>query len=399
MSGLLARLTFCVVGGCSASSSGPVADAAPAREAAAGPDAGDATLASSDAQVEGTFALTPDCTQPPANADCSNGLCTIPAGCFAIGAPREAKSAAPYANRQAQVRLTHAFLIGRTEVTRAAWTAMSLPEPSIDWRTAGSSDPALPPSGYEQCVDPQCPILWVSFEDAATYANRRSEAEGLKPCYLLTGCVRTVGDNLRCMSVKVDAESPYACEGYRLPTEAEWEYAARAGTNTDYYSGDMGPQSSNLTDCNDDPNLERVAWYCRNSAGIRDEAGGRPHPVAQREPNGFGLYDMLGNAYEWVNDRLGPLGYGEGPFIDPVFGVDDPSDLTPSSPIFAGKTDGLVDDGFPGYRVRRGGSFDLWPIAATSAWRLGGFAAAQHMGFRIARTLPAARKRTSSRKP
>jgi len=160
----------------------------------------------------------------------------------------------------------------------------------------------------------------------------------------------------------------------------------------------MGPQSSNLTDCNDDPNLERIAWYCRNSAGKRDEAGGRPHPVAQREPNAFGLYDMSGNAYEWVNDRFGPLGYGDGPFTDPVFGVDDRSDLTPSSPIFAGKTDSLVDDGFPGYRVRRGGSFDLWPIAATSSWRLSGLAAAQHMGFRLARTVPAASKRTGGRK-
>jgi len=209
MSDLLARFTvFCVIAGCSASSSGPVADAAPAPEAATRPgsetDAGDSP-APSDARVDEVFALTPDCTQPPANANCSNGLCTIPAGCFAIGAPREAKSAAPYTNRQAQVRLTHAFLIGRTEVTRAAWAAMSLPEPHVDWRTAGSSDPALPPPGYEQCTDPQCPILWISFEDAATYANRRSEAEGLKPCYLLTGCARTVGDNLRCMSVKVDA--------------------------------------------------------------------------------------------------------------------------------------------------------------------------------------------------
>ncbi len=170
MSQLPARLAFvCAISACSASTSSPAVDAASAPEGATQLDAGanalDADLASSDAQVEGTFALTPDCTYPPALANCSDGLCTVPAGCFAIGAPRDAKSAAPYANRQAQVRLTHSFLIGRAEVTRAAWAAMGLPEPRIDWRTTGSSDPALPPPGYEQCTDPQCPVLWVSFED------------------------------------------------------------------------------------------------------------------------------------------------------------------------------------------------------------------------------------------
>ena len=94
---------------------------------------------------------------------------------------------------------------------------------------------------------------------------------------------------------------------------------------------------------------------------------------------------------EWVNDRFAPLGYGTGPFVDPVFGVSDASDLTPNTPLLSGGVDGLASDGFPGYRVRRGGSFDLWPITATSAWRLGMHVATQFMGFRIARTVPATR--------
>jgi sulfatase modifying factor 1 len=335
------------------------------------------------------FAPSVGCVQPPVARSCRDGLCSVPAGCFVMGTPRDARSAAAVSNREVEVNLTHAFVIGQTEVTREQWFAMGLPEPAVDWRTTGSSDQNVPPEGYASCLEPNCPVVWVNFEDATAYANLRSEAEGLKPCYLLAGCVRTPGDNMRCASVRVDAPNPYECEGYRLPTEAEWEYATRAGTRTDYYSGNMNPDPEADSNCALDENLDHIGWYCGNSHAPSRKEGGRPHPVAQKEPNGFGIYDTSGNAAEWTNDIHNPAGYGAGPLQDPVGGVIDPSDLTPSKhPVYDSP---LEADGFPGYRERRGGTFDLWSVLAASGKRMYGYASAQHTGFRVVRTSDAPR--------
>src|SRR5690606_9896104 len=111
----------------------------------------------------------------------------------------------------------------------------------------------------------------------------------------------------------LSAESVYACEGYRLPTEAEWECAARAGTRTTFYSGEITPHDR-LGKCLEDPALDTVSWYCANS-------GDQAHPVGAKEPNDWGLYDVLGNVGEWFYDG----GYSHrpaGPLIDPVLRVD-----------------------------------------------------------------------------
>ncbi|MHC4366201.1 MAG: formylglycine-generating enzyme family protein, partial [Planctomycetota bacterium] len=110
------------------------------------------------------------------------------------------------------------------------------------------------------------PVEQVRWSDAVRYCNKRSELEGFQPCYDLETW-----------------ECDFEANGYRLPTEAEWEYACRAGTKTAYFFGD---NSSRLSD---------YAWF-------EDNAGGKPQPVGGKPANPWGLYDMHGNVWQWCND-------------------------------------------------------------------------------------------------
>ena len=123
-----------------------------------------------------------------------------------------------------------AFSIGQYEVTQGQWQAVM-----------GSN-----PSYFKQCGD-NCPVESVSFNDVLTFIEKLNAKTG---------------------------------QTYRLPTEAEWEYACRAGQDTLYCGGN-------------DP--DAVAWYSDNS-------GSKTHPLGGKQPNAFGLYDMSGNAWEWVQD-------------------------------------------------------------------------------------------------
>jgi formylglycine-generating enzyme len=155
------------------------------------------------------------------------------------------------------------------------------------------------------------PVNHVSWEDAVRFCNALSRRSGRSPCYRETGGVWACD---------------WTADGYRLPTEAEWEYACRAGTTAPWFWG---------TDPND---AERYAWYSRNS-------GWKVHPVGGKEANDWGLYDMAGNCWEWCWDWYGPY--------DPK-AVDNP--LGPGS----GRE-----------RVLRGGSFVNVPGRRRSAIRDG----------------------------
>lgn len=117
----------------------------------------------------------------------------------------------------------------------------------------------------------QLPATGVSWTDAVRFCNRLSLSAGLTPAY----------------DIRDDAVTwAAAADGYRLPTEAEWEHACRAGTTGPRY----GP-------------LDEIAWYRANS-------GERPHPVGGKQPNAWGLHDMLGNAWDWCWDIYDAEVYG-----------------------------------------------------------------------------------------
>ncbi|MGK0362551.1 MAG: sulfatase modifying factor 1 [Bradymonadia bacterium] len=179
----------------------------------------------------------------------------IAAGSFVMGSPAEEKWHYR-AEAKHTVRLTRGFRLARTEVTQAQWAKLMGNQPS---RYKGDT----------------LPVEQVTWFDAVAYVNALSKAEKLEPCYATTCSGKPGERGFECSKVKFKGLS---CPGYRLPTEAEWEYAARAGTT--------GPRYGPLKD---------VAWFGEYSKSTT-------HPVAQKTPNAWGLYDMLGNVWEWTND-------------------------------------------------------------------------------------------------
>lgn len=238
-----------------------------------------------------------------------------------------------------EVRITRPFAIQTGEVTQAAWTNLMYSEPDA----------------FADC-GAGCPITNVDWIDAIRYANRYSIENGLQPCYEVDGGTVTWPDGLD-------------CPGYRLPTEAEWELAARAGSDGAFSNGDLMNTGRELMD----PRLSLVGWYGANSDASyrsavdctawgegRENCG--PQPVKTRRANAWGIYDMHGNVAEWVWDRYAP--YPEGAAVDPT------------------------GAGSGAQRVIRGGSWKDTAESCRSAARDRSVSTGRnHIGFRLARTL------------
>ena len=262
----------------------------------------------------------------------------IPAGSFQMGNYEGYSRNEPVHD----VTITKPFYMGKYEVTQAEYE-----------KHCSYTGDRYPESSYG--VGDNYPAYYVSWYDALVYCNKRSMAEGLKPCYSIDDSTNPedwgdVPTSIRDAVAWKSVECNWNANGYRLPTEAEWEYAARAGDNTVFgltYSG-----------TGDVSKLGDYAWY-------NDSANDNAHKVGTKLPNAFGLYDMSGNVWEWCWNRRLTNEYDEN-----TEGGSDPTGLSTGSD-----------------RVIRGGSWgsDFDYCAVSYRDRSYPYARYYSLGFRVVR--------------
>ena len=260
----------------------------------------------------------------------------VPAGSFLLGSPND-EPCRDIDEAQRKVTLTRALMVWPTEVTQGQYSSRM-----------GYNPATFGPRGVQRgCESMACPVEEVTWHEAAAYCNALSTSASLTACYACTG----TGRQIACKpgAPHTGASFP-GCPGFRLPTEAEWEYMYRAGTTTSLYNGTP-------TDCGPvDPLADAIAWF-------RDNSGKRTHRAAEKMPNAWGLHDMGGNVWEWTNDWGNTSPYTVA--VDPV-----------------GPATGSL-------KITRGGSWsEPWPFArAARREHFWPEARANYVGFRCVRSV------------
>ena len=302
--------------------------------------------------ADGTITFSGTYVEDPGSTE---DFVLIPAGTFQMGSPLD-ELGRQIDETEHQVTLTQGFYCQTTEVTNQQYMEMAQWAYDHGYVTATSASLRDNLDGSTQellDLDGVCeisfsggaftvdagkedhPVLEVTWYGSVAYCDWLSLQQGLPRAYSHS-------------TWQCNGGNPYTATGYRLPTEAEWEYACRAGSTTAFANGP-------ITDiaCND-PNLDQVGWYCGN-------AGGWTHPVAQKNPNGWGLYDMHGNLYEWCNDWYALYG---GTVTDPT------------------------GPGTGSHRVFRGGSWSHSARGCRSADRYSSYPvlSSDYLGFRSVRS-------------
>jgi formylglycine-generating enzyme required for sulfatase activity/serine/threonine protein kinase len=228
---------------------------------------------------------------------------------------------------QHKVILTQPIYLGVNEVTQAEYEKVMAVNPSHFARMGMGKEAVaeLETAGH--------PVEMVSWNDAAEFCAKLSQQEKLKPFYFRAG----------------ETITPLGGTGYRLPSEAEWEFACRAGTTTKYWIGDK------------DEDLVRAGWFLRKS-------GGRTHAAGELQANPFGLYDIHGNVWEWVQDGWDATYYGQ---------FSEKPAVNPSSPLSAGSQ-----------RVIRGGYWNITASRCRSPFRDASAPTGRYRGIGFRASLP-----------